>query len=557
MDRPGAAASVRRLRDVDVRSAAGELAEGLVAEPWGQVSPSVYETGRLVTLAPWLEGHAQRLEYLLAGQRADGGWGGPGGYGLVPTLSAVEALLATLGRAPDGGVIPGTAEHRLAPAVLAAAAGRGLRLLAGTLPAFTASDIPDMPALDVIVPVLIDAINHHLDGRLETDAHDLRRVSFGGRLAPPPVVGTGRSALLRSMAEAGAELPEKVLHALEAVGPAARGNRAVRAERTGAVGASPAATAAWLDEPGTRDPLNRARQFLENVARRHRGPVPCGIPITIFERSWVLSGLARSGLASAVPATLVRELGGALRPTGVAAADGLPADADTTSVALFALAALGAPHSPESLWGFATETHFCTWQGEEGFSVSVNAHVLDAFGLHLELLARGAAPEDASASRYAAAVDRITLLLRDHQRADGSWTDRWHASPYYATMCCALALHDYGTGGTGDAVHRACRWVLATQRDDGSWGRWESTAEETAYALQILALTAPAQEEVRQSIARGKDFLLRRIATEFQRGGKYGPALWHDKDLYYPKAIVWAAVLSALHLTDASRTRLR
>jgi hypothetical protein len=358
------------------------------------------------------------------------------------------------------------------------------------------------------------------------------------------------------MAEAGAALPEKVLHALEAIGTAVRGNRAIRAERTGAVGASPAATAAWLDECGARDPHNRSRLFLENVATRHNGPVPCGIPITIFERSWVLSGLARSGLASAVPATLVRGLADTLRPTGVAAADGLPADADTTSVALFALALLGTPRSPESLWGFATETHFCTWQGEEGFSVSVNAHVLDAFGLHLELLARGTAPEDAFTSKYVAAVDRITLLLREHQRADGSWTDRWHASPYYATMCCTLALHDYGTGSAGDAVRRARRWILATQRDDGSWGHWEGTAEETAYALQILALTAPAQEEVRSSIARGKDFLLR-IAPDFASDDKFGPALWHDKDLYYPKAIVWTAVLSALHLTDASLTRLR
>ncbi|NUP62088.1 MAG: hypothetical protein HOW71_07905, partial [Nonomuraea sp.] len=42
------------------------LVSELMAEPWGQVSTSVYETGRLVTLAPRLTGHRERLEYLLA-----------------------------------------------------------------------------------------------------------------------------------------------------------------------------------------------------------------------------------------------------------------------------------------------------------------------------------------------------------------------------------------------------------------------------------------------------------------------------------------------------------
>jgi hypothetical protein len=31
-----------------------------------------------------------------------------------------------------------------------------------------------------------------------------------------------------------------------------------------------------------------------------------------------------------------------------------------------------------------------------------------------------------------------------------------------------------------------------------------------------------------------------------------GPALWHDKDLYLPLAVVRAAVLAALHLAQSS-----
>ena len=57
------------------------------------------------------------MAYLLAEQRGDGCWGAPDGYGLVPTLSATEALL-TAAEGGDGD-----------PAVLMPAARAGLRAL--------------------------------------------------------------------------------------------------------------------------------------------------------------------------------------------------------------------------------------------------------------------------------------------------------------------------------------------------------------------------------------------------------------------------------------------
>ncbi|MFD0850660.1 prenyltransferase/squalene oxidase repeat-containing protein, partial [Actinomadura adrarensis] len=85
----------------------------------------------------------------------------------------------------------------------------------------------------------------------------------------------------------------------------------------------------------------------------------------------------------------------------------------------------------------------------------------------------------------------MSAWLADRQQADGSWADRWHASPFYATTAATLALHSFGTPRGRHAAHvdRAVRWVLATQHGDGSWGRWGGTAEETAYALHILLLT--------------------------------------------------------------------
>jgi hypothetical protein len=82
------------------------LAE-VAADDLGSVSPSVYETGRLVAEAPWLDKHAERVAYLLRTQQPDGSWGAPGGYALVPTLSATEALMLELERppVPPGGAL--------------------------------------------------------------------------------------------------------------------------------------------------------------------------------------------------------------------------------------------------------------------------------------------------------------------------------------------------------------------------------------------------------------------------------------------------------------------
>lgn len=507
-----------------VAEAAHELISGLMFKPWGTVSPSVYETGRLVTLAPWLIGHAERVEYLLNAQRLDGGWGLGEGYGLVPTLSATEALLSTLTHGESD-------SNRISQAV-----DRGLRSLFRSLGEDPVSSLPDMPAIELIVPFLVDLINAHLD-RLQVPVSSGLGVAFpNGRLQAPPGSNQVMLALIRSRLESGADVPEKLLHALEVAGDAARSSPSVRPTSIGTVGASPAASAAWLGDRGQRNPGNPVRRHLEAVAVRHGGPVPVGFPITVFERGWVLSWLARAGVPIDVPPEMVADLRAAIGPAGTPAGPGLPPDADTTSVALYALALLGTPCRPDSLWAFETESHFCTWPGEQGFSVSVNAHVLDAFGQYV-------VSRPAAAPRYRAAMDKLARLLHDHQRPDGSWADRWHASPYYATVSCALALGDFGGDDFSDTVHRAVRWVLDTQRSDGSWGRWSGTTEETAYAMQILLMT-PAASDPRcvKAATRGHAFLLQ------SAGVASDPPLWHDKDLYLPTAVVRAAVLAAMHL---------
>ncbi|GAA1384008.1 prenyltransferase/squalene oxidase repeat-containing protein [Catellatospora chokoriensis] len=488
---------------------ANRLLAEVAADEWGSVAVSLYDTARLITQAPWLAGHHARVDYLCDTQGHDGGWGQPDGYRLVPTLAATAALMTH--QRTQTTIAP--------PTRVAAATAAGLDALRRWLHPANHLTVADTIGVEIIVPALTDEIN-----ALLADAPDL-----SPPLPLPDGFDHGILTALRERSRRGT-LSQRAWACLEVLHmtPQAPGVQPVG----GAVAASAAATAAWVGGPDG-DPT--AVDFLHRLQARGGGPVPGVTPISYFEPAWILNTFAAAGLQATVPATVLDRLEAGLDPTGAPAAPGLPADADDTAAVLAALLRHGRIHAPDALLRYHTGDHFACFLDERNPSVSTNAHVLETLALYLR-------ERPADGARFAGPATDAADWLIHQQQPDGSWEDKWHASRYYATACTALALALHAAPTTHRALERATAWVLDTQREDGSWGRWTGTVEETAYAVHTL-LHARPDGTVQLAVKR---------ACAYLTGAAPGhhPPLWHAKDLYTPVAVVHAAQLAALHIGE-------
>jgi squalene-hopene/tetraprenyl-beta-curcumene cyclase len=136
-------------------------------------------------------------------------------------------------------------------------------------------------------------------------------------------------------------------------------------------------------------------------------------------------------------------------------------------------------------------------------SADVTAHVVEM------LAAEGLA--DGPAAR------RGIRWLLDAQEPDGSWFGRWGANHVYGTGAVVPALVAAGTSPGSAPVRRAVRWLESHQNADGGWGedlrsyrdpswvgRGTSTASQTAWAL--LALLAAGEDS--PAVERGVRWLV-------------------------------------------------
>jgi squalene-hopene/tetraprenyl-beta-curcumene cyclase len=161
-----------------------------------------------------------------------------------------------------------------------------------------------------------------------------------------------------------------------------------------------------------------------------------------------------------------------------------------------------------------TKIPFCDFgEALDPPSADVTAHVLEALAL-------------LGFDKNHRAVERGYKFLRSEQEADGSWFGRWGVNHIYGTAAVLPALAAIGEDMSQEYVRRAADWVAAHQNEDGGWGetcasymddslrgRGPSTASQTAWAL--LALLAVDSRDYDRAIRRGVGFL---VATQRDDG---------------------------------------
>jgi hypothetical protein len=484
----------------DLRHLVGDL-----GKDGGLTSPSIYDTAQVLRLAPRSEDAYATLDWLLAQQQADGGWGNPA-ISLtrdVPTLATVLALNMYGNRAS-------TYETALQA---------GLAFLKRQAPQWRAPLSDDIPsAVELLLPRLLEdaaAAGLNLDQEPYTDLIRLghRRRQLIARLRP--LAGTA------------------AVHSWEAWGSSP--DPAV-IDGSGGVGHSPAATAAWLhaagDRPNLADMRKAAECYLAGAAASTGtgapGVMPNAWPIARTEQATALYGILLAGLIdhpglddSIQP--ILTDLAKALTPIGLGTSDYFVTDGDDTAMALACLAGRRKVSS-EPMLHFATDSHFYTYVGELQPSLSVTAHAIHA----LALLGKPAT--------------NASCFLRERQHADGSWRgDKWNGSWLYTTChtLAALLSIDHGDLATVSTS------IRAYQRADGGWGMITSSSEETAYAVMALLLLARVGKlstEGRAALKRAAVFLEQRYRPFTEET----TAVWLAKEPYRPRRVSRAFEVSAL-----------
>lgn len=299
-------------------------------------------------------------------------------------------------------------------------------------------------------------------------------------------------------------------------------------EANGSVGHSPSATAYFALHVRPND--SGALAYLRQVVTESGG-VPDVAPFDVFEQSWTLWNLALLGPLDNETLALCQPhldfLQQSWKPgVGIGHAVGYtPKDGDDTGLVYEVLTHFGRPADLESVHNYEEDDHYRCYQLEANPSISTNIHILGA-------LRKAGLPADHPAVR------KVIRYLERVQTIRLFWFDKWHASPYYPTTHLVIAVAGYAD----DMVDNAVYWILETQNEDGSWGYYSPTVEETAYCLQALVIWKRSGHPVPEDILqRGAAWLVAHMNDPL-------PPLWIGKCLYCPVYVVRSAILSALML---------
>jgi len=493
---------------VDLREAARELTQNLS----GRMGASPYDVAWMARVS--VDGEGPRwpelINWLIEHQWPDGSWGGPVLYyhdRILCTLAAIIAL-------KEYG-----ANHEAQEAVR-----RGERYIWHNLHRLH-NDPFELVGFELILPtLLIDAMDLDLDVPRHTCGYSrIRQQKLD--LIPPSLLYSPRVTTVHSLEFLGRRGdPDRMRQALAV---------------NGSLGNSPATTSYYLLRGGDDD---RALTYLEDMLAHNRQVIYLH-PFRIFELAWVLHSLSFCDelLMSVADSSVWEELRCNLseRGIGLDPTFGIE-DGDITSVTVRLLRQAGYSIGPAILARFEDKAEhiFRTYDYERNASIGTNIHALEALSLLPDY-------PDREEIR-----NRVLAFILADRVFDTYWVDKWHASPYYATMHVLVGI-SRAVPSILDECHRAIEWIVHTQRDDGSWGFFDQgTVEETAYALTSLLCCSRRFSVEKDLLRRGAAYLYGE--TEGCRDGCEYPPLWIGKPLYVPRGVVRASVLAALALYEGA-----
>ncbi len=469
----------------------------------GSISPSPYDTGWLARVRNQ-DRHLGLLFpesqlWLLDHQASSGAWSTPFPYDILPTISALIALLQS----------PDQSNQRVRQA--ATKAQSYLKDCVKNWQPATHESV----GFEVLLPPLLQSLSKL--------GIDLAIPNFGD------VVDLMQSKLIRSAGDLLTRGQSTLIHSLEAVGSGLGASTLSRLRApSGHYGHSPAGTAAVLQQLGWDE---QSVIWLRHNQARQGGAVPTVFSIDLFEAAWSLHFLlsvAPSLVNAAGSTRLLSRLEAGFNPrlgNSYCLDNYYPEDSDDTSLLLAVFALAGKATDPSVLLRFESKSSFVCWPDERNASISANAHVVEALAL------------SANSARFIAQIDKATAFLLAVRKPDGSWTDKWHTSPYYAVYCAVRALMCHPSPSVRAEAIPSINWILKNKRATGGWGAWAATAEETAYAIHSLSMSK--SPDAQAALKSGQEWLAEHYNDE-------RPELWVGKQLYCPMRVVEAAILAAL-----------
>ncbi len=206
---------------------------------------------------------------------------------------------------------------------------------------------------------------------------------------------------------------------------------------------------------------------------------------------------------------------------------------------------------------------FCRGWGTLPFDRSacdLTAHALRALQ-RWKTVWKGRAERAMLCRRIERALEKGLAYLNRTQQKDGSWVPLWFGNQYHPreenpVYGTARVLLAYAALGRCEApqARRGLAYLAAHQNDDGGWGGLGlgrkhggeqaplpgaealSTVEETAQAVEALAVLAPRDAKLQQCLHRGVNWLLEAVEQDRWRQvspiGFYFAKLWYYERMY-------------------------